>query len=155
MSEHRARVEWTNEGGDFSYETYSRSHRWIFPNGDVVEASAAPEFLGGDGRVDPEQAFVAAISSCHMLSFLAIAARKRLVVRSYRDDPVGLLELNGGGVLAVTAVDLYPEVEFSEDTAPTPERLRKLHESAHRNCFIANSVATEIRVRLSDSKRSA
>jgi organic hydroperoxide reductase OsmC/OhrA len=155
MSEHRARVEWANDGAEFSYETYSRAHQWIFPNGVVLEASAAPEYLGGGGRVDPEQAFVAAISSCHMLAFLAIAARKRLVVRSYRDDPVGVLAPNAAGRLAVAAVDLYPEVEFSEEAAPTRETLSKLHESAHRNCFIANSVATEIRVRLSDSKRSA
>lgn len=146
MSEHRATVQWRHSGGAFDYDSYSRNHSWAFPNGTVVEASAAPAFLGDDSRVDPEEGFVAAVSSCHMLTFLAIAAKKRLAVESYDDDAVGYLEKNEGGKLAVTRVDLHPRVRFSAATVPTAEGLAKLHDLAHRDCFIANSVRTEIRV---------
>ncbi len=155
MSQHRAKIEWRHAGGEFSYETYSRSHEWTFPNGTVVEASAAPTFLGDESRVDPEEAFVAAAASCHMLTFLAVAARKRLSVESYRDDAVGFLEKNEDGKLAVTVVNLRPRVAFSEGAEPTPEALEKLHAVAHRECFIANSVRTDIRIDLGDADADA
>lgn len=146
MPEHRARIEWRHTGGDFGYETYSRDHTWVFPNGTVVEASSAPAFLGSQARVDPEEAFVAAVSSCHMLTFLAVAARKRLVVASYVDEAVGRLDKNGSGKLAVTEVDLRPRVIFAGELQPPPQAIAKLHEVAHRECFIANSVHTSIRI---------
>jgi len=146
MSEHRAKVQWRHSGGAFDYESFSRNHAWTFPNGTAIEASAAPAFRGDDSRIDPEEGFVAAVSSCHMLTFLASAAKKRLVVEAYDDDAVGYLEKNDGGKLAVTRVDLRPRVRFSAETTPTTEALAKLHDLAHRDCFIANSVRTEIRV---------
>ncbi len=154
MSEHRARIEWRHAGGEFGYETYGRNHEWTFANGAVVEASAAPAFLGDDSRVDPEEAFVASLASCHMLTFLAVAARKRLSVESYTDDAVGVLEKNEDGKLAVTVVRLRPRVVFSADSEPSPEVLEKLHEVAHRECFLANSVRTDIRVELGDADTS-
>ena len=146
MPEHRARIVWRHTGGHFGYETYSRDHTWAFPNGTLIEASSAPAFLGSQQRVDPEEAFVAAVSSCHMLTFLAVAARQRLVVESYVDEAVGRLAKNGCGRLAVTEVDLRPRVVFAGDNRPSPEAVAKLHEVAHRECFIANSVRTLIRV---------
>lgn len=146
MPEHRARIEWRHDGGDFGYETYSRDHTWSFPNGMVVAASSAPAFLGNRELVDPEEAFVAAVSSCHMLTFLAVAARKRLVVESYVDEAVGRLMQNASGKLAVTEVDLRPRVIFAGEAPPSREAIAKLHEVAHRECFIANSVHTRIRV---------
>ncbi len=146
MSEHRATVQWRQTGGSFDYDSYSRNHSWSFANGTSIEASAAPDFRGDDTRIDPEEAFVAAVSSCHMLTFLAIAARKRLVVESYLDEAVGFLKKNADGVLAVTEVELRPRVRFSAETTPAAEALAKLHEMAHRGCFIANSVRSEIRV---------
>jgi len=144
MSEHRVTVAWERTTEDFSYEAYSRNHLWRFEGGVEVPASAAPAFLGEGERVDPEEAFVAALSSCHMLTFLAIAARKRLVVDGYRDAAVGFLEKNAAGKLAITRVVLRPEVSFRE---PPPETVvERMHHTAHAECFIASSVTTEVRV---------
>ena len=145
MSEHRATIDWNLGDREFTYDTYSRDHQWRFEGGIEVDASAAPSFLGSEERVDPEEALVAAISSCHMLTLLAIAARKRLRVLSYRDAAIGFLEKNEDGKLAVTRVELRPRIEFG-DAAPSAEVLERLHKSAHRNCFIANSVRTEVTV---------
>jgi len=137
-------VAWERTTEDFSYEAYSRNHLWRFEGGVEVPASAAPAFLGEGERVDPEEAFVAALSSCHMLTFLAIAARKRLVVDGYRDAAVGFLEKNAAGKLAITRVVLRPEVSFRE---PPPETVvERMHHTAHAECFIASSVTTEVRV---------
>ncbi len=145
MSEHRATVAWRRDSDDFSYEGYTRDHTWTFEGGTSVPASAAPAYLGSAARVDPEEAFVAALSSCHMLTFLAIAAKKRLVVDAYRDAAVGFMEKNEAGQLAVTRVVLRPEIAFSGE-APDGDALARLHHLAHEQCFIANSVRTEVTV---------
>jgi organic hydroperoxide reductase OsmC/OhrA len=145
MSEHRATIDWERGGEEFRYETYPRNHTWRFAGGVEVPASGAPEYLGDPSRVDPESALVAALSSCHMLTFLALATRRRLVVNAYRDDAVGVLEKNADGKLAVTRVVLRPAVEF-EGTQPSAADLEKLHHVAHEQCFIANSVRTEVTV---------
>jgi organic hydroperoxide reductase OsmC/OhrA len=146
MSEHAARIAWARGSTPFDYESYSRDHAWGFPDGVTLRASAAPEFRGGHAAVDPEEALVAAASACHMLTFLAIAARKRIVVDAYEDDAVGILEKNGEGQLAITRITLRPRVTFAEPGAVSEEELEKLHDGAHRNCFIANSLRTEIAV---------
>ncbi len=145
MSEHRATVAWRRDSDDFTYQGYTRDHTWTFEGGTSVAASAAPAYLGSAARVDPEEAFVAALSSCHMLTFLAIAAKKRLVVDAYRDAAVGFMEKNEAGQLAVTRVVLRPEIAFSEE-APDGDALARLHHLAHEQCFIANSVRTEVTV---------
>ncbi len=144
MSEHRASLTWNRERDDFKYPTYTRDHTWSFHGGESVAASAAPEFLGNADRVDPEEAFVAAISACHMLTFLAVAAKRRFVVDSYSDNAVGYLEENTEGRLAITLVELRPGIAFSGDSLPTSEQIASMHHQSHRECFIANSVSTEI-----------
>lgn len=146
MSEHHANVTWVRGSTEFTYETYPRAHMWSFPSGIQVEASSAPEYLGTADRVNPEEAFIAALSSCHMLTFLALAARKRLVVERYEDAAVGVLEKDAEGKLAVTRVTLRPKVVFAENTAPASEDLQRLHEKAHEHCFIANSVRTAVNI---------
>ena len=146
MSVHKATIHWTRGGKDFGYKTYSRDHVWRFENGVEVPASAAPAYLGNPDRVDPEGALVAALSSCHMLTFLALAANKGFVVDSYEDRAVGVLEKNAQGKLAITRVDLHPKIAFSGAKTPTPDDMEWLHDKAHRECFIANSVTTEVRV---------
>lgn len=146
MSEHCAKVVWEHAGGPFDYDSYSRNHRWIFPNGREVAASSAPEFLGDGGNVDPEEAFVASVSSCHMLTFLAIAAKKRMRVESYSDDAVGTLEKNEDGKLAITRVVLRPMIVFGGDAEVGEEQLAKLHAIAHRECFIANSITADVQI---------
>ncbi len=144
MSEHRATVRWQRTSPDFTYESYNRDHDWILA-GVQVPASAAPAYRGTPERVDPEEAFVASLSSCHMLTFLALACKKRFTVDSYEDDAVGYLEKNANGKLAVTRAVLRPRIRFA-GTGPTPEELAQLHDRAHHECFIANSVLTEVTV---------
>ena len=149
MSLHHVGLKWARRTEDFVYETYSRDHTWTFDNGVVVEASAAPGFSGNEARIDPEESFVASLSSCHMLTFLAIAARKRWTVDRYEDDAVGVLEKNAEGRLAVTTVTLKPRIEFSGEKHPTPEEVATVHEKAHKACFVANSVKTEVKIEAS------
>jgi organic hydroperoxide reductase OsmC/OhrA len=145
MSEHKAAIRWSRDGRDFTYKTYSRDHLWI-ANGNEIPASATPAYLGNPGRVDPEAALVAALSSCHMLTFLALAANKGFVVERYEDDAVGRLEKNAQGKMAITRVDLHPKITFGGAKQPAAADLEWLHDKAHRECFIANSVTTEVRV---------
>ncbi len=145
MSQHHATIEWHRGDVDFTYEAYSRDHGWIFPGGIEIAASAAPAFKGSPDRVDPEEAFVAAIASCHMLTFLALAARKGIVIHRYHDRAVGLLEKNDEGRLAVTKVTLRPEIDFGGEPPDEPA-LAQLHQQSHHGCFIANSVRTTITV---------
>src|ERR1700675_2161092 len=119
MSEHKAAIKWSRNGTDFGYKNYNRDHVWRFDNGIEVPASAAPAYLGNPQRVDPESAFVAALSSCHMLTFLALASNKRFVIDSYVDQAVGHVNKNADGKLAVTRVELRPEITFSGATLPT------------------------------------
>jgi len=144
MSEHKVHIEWNRATENFQYETYNRQHTWKFDSGIEVQASSAPEYLGSPGCVDPEEALVAALSSCHMLTFLAVAAKKRLTVDRYEDDAVGFLEKNADGKLAIARVTLRPRVVFSGGNEPDASALRDLHDKAHHACFIANSVKTEV-----------
>ena len=144
MSEHRVEISWTKETDSFSYINYNRNHKWLFDNDIALAASASPFFLGNPGCIDPEEAFVASLSSCHMLSFLAICARKRIVVEKYYDSAVGLLRKNDEDRLAITRLILRPRITFSKDTIPTAEEIKKLHDLAHRECFLANSINSEI-----------
>lgn len=144
MSEHHATIEWRRETPDFAYETYDRDHDWTFDAGVTIRASAAPAYKGDERRVDPEEAFVASLSACHMLTFLAVACKRRLVVDGYRDEAVGVLAKDPEGRLAITRVTLRPRVVFGGERAPSPEELHQLHEQAHRGCFIANSVRCEV-----------
>ncbi len=143
MSEHRVAVSWRRQTDSFAYEDYQREHEWQLGSGQRISASAAPAYLGSGEQADPEEAFVAAVSACHMLSFLAICARRRLVVDGYEDQAVGFLRPNEQGRLAVTRVELAPRIEFS-GTPPDASELERLHARAHKECFIANSVRTEI-----------
>jgi organic hydroperoxide reductase OsmC/OhrA len=144
MAEHRARIEWTRATESFAYDDYNRDHEWTFPGGHVVPASAAPAFRGSEERVDPEESFVAALSACHMLTFIAFCARKRIVVDRYEDDAVGFLERREDKKLAMTRVVLRPRVAFAPGHEPDAATLAHLHERSHQNCFIANSVTTEV-----------
>ena len=147
MSEHKATIRWRKAGDSFAYADYTRDHDWSFDEGrTVVRASAAPAFRGTAELVDPEEAFVASLASCHMLTFLAICSKKRITVESYTDDAVGHLEKNAAGKLAVTRVELRPRVEFAAGQAPDAAVLRELHDTAHHECFLANSVLTEVAV---------
>ena len=145
MSEHHATIEWERGATEFKYQSYTRDHSWSFEGGIRVNASAAPGYLGNGDLVDPEEAYVASLSSCHMLTFLAIAARRRLVVDRYRDRAVGYMGRNADGKMMVARVVLRPEISFA-GPAPSSQELERIHEAAHRECFIANSVLTSVTV---------
>ena len=149
MSLHQATIEWHRFGADFDYKIYDRGHWLAFGDDIRVPGTAAraniPATAPHSPGVDPEQAFVAAISSCHMLWFLHIACTAKLVVDRYVDNAVGTLEKNAEGKFAVTRVKLRPSVTFS-GTQPDADKLRALHEQAHEKCYIANSVKTEVLV---------
>jgi organic hydroperoxide reductase OsmC/OhrA len=147
MSEHRAQTRWKRTSPDFTYDTYNRAHDVLFKNGDIaLAASSAPAFRGDADRVDPEEAFVASLSSCHMLTFLAICARKRLTVDAYDDDASGALEKGADGKLWMANVTLRPRVAFAPDADVAPALLAEIHHKSHEECFIANSVKTNVMV---------
>jgi organic hydroperoxide reductase OsmC/OhrA len=151
MSEHTARIDWQHTEGEFLKGRFSRKHTWTFDGGLSVPASASPQVvpapLADPSGIDPEEAFVASLASCHMLTFLFLAYRGEFAVSSYTDDAVGFVEKNAEGTPWVSRVVLNPKVEFSGDSQPDDAELQELHESAHRQCFISNSVRTEVTVR--------
>jgi organic hydroperoxide reductase OsmC/OhrA len=147
MAEHGATISWTRGEAKFIDNRYSREHRWRFDGGAQVLASASPHVvrapLSNPAGVDPEEAFVASLSSCHMLWFLSLAAEAGWVVDSYVDDAVGVMAKNAEGRLAMTRVTLRPLVAFS-GRSPSRAELDALHHRAHEECFLANSVKTEV-----------
>lgn len=146
-----ARVSWQKKSDEaFVDNKYSRSHTWTFDGGIEVPASASPHVvplpLSNESAVDPEEAFVASLSSCHMLWFLSLAVEKNFVVESYEDNAEGVMGKNEEGKLAMTRVTLNPRISFGGDHNPSREQIDELHHSAHEKCFIANSVKTKITV---------
>ena len=149
MSNYEATIEWSRDGAVFLDNRYSRGHRWLFDGGIEVPASSSPDILpvplSVAAAVDPEEAFVASLSSCHMLWFLTIAAKRGFLVDRYRDEAVGVMAKNADGKLAMTVVTLRPDVRFGGDRRPTDDEAIAMHHEAHEQCFIANSVKTDVR----------
>ena len=149
MAEHVATIRWERGEAKFTDNRYGRAHRWTFDGGASVPASASPHVvpvpLSDPSGVDPEEAFVASLSSCHMLWFLFFAAKGGFVVDSYEDNAVGHMGKNAEGRTAMTRVVLRPRIRFS-GAVPDAAAIDKMHESAHDECFIANSVRTDVTV---------
>ena len=147
--EYTSKIVWNRNGAAFSDNRYSRKHLWQFDGGLEVPASSSPHVvpvpMSDAAAVDPEEAFVASLASCHMLWFLAIAAKRRFVVDSYIDDAVGIMAKNSEGKLAMTVVTLRPKVTFSGAKQPSNDEIQSMHSRAHEECFIASSVKTEVR----------
>jgi len=149
MSEHRARVIWKNTAGpDFVKGRYSREHTWTFDGGFSMPASPSPEVVrapwSNPAYVDPEEAFVASIASCHFLTFVYLAGRGGFQVDAYEDEAVGTMQKNERGTPWVARVVLTPNVTYGGTKVPTAEEEAHLHHLAHEQCFISNSVKTEI-----------
>lgn len=149
MSQHTAVVEWVRAGQPFSDHSYSRAHDWRFDGGAVVRGSSAPTSvappLSDPTAVDPEEALVAALSSCHMLFFLALAAKAGFVIDRYRDAAVAALGRDDRGRMSITTVTLRPAIDWAGQV-PDAATLSGLHEQSHRLCYIANSIRAEVRV---------
>ena len=139
-------LTWKRATPDFQYQTYNRDHTWKFDGGHEMKASAAPAYLGNQKNGDTEESFVTSLSSCHMLTFLAITCKKKFVLDEYSDEAVGHMEKNENGKLAITRVELHPKLKFSGETRPTERDLDEMHHFAHTECFIANSVKTKVTV---------
>jgi organic hydroperoxide reductase OsmC/OhrA len=152
MSEHKAKVSWQRTSSDFRYDSYNREHQVSFSGGLSITASAAPAYRGKPEHPNPEDALVWALSSCHMLTFLAIAAKRGLVVDGYEDEAVGIMAKNEAGKLAITRVTLRPRITWGGEPPPA-ETIARIHEASHRECFIANSVKTEVVVEGQGSDR--
>jgi len=149
MHEYQATISWERSTIDSSLRRYSRAHTWTFDGGLAVPASASPHIVPPPysvaAAIDPEEAFVASLSSCHMLWFLDIATQRGFRVESYVDNAVGVMAKNESGKIAITHVRLRPEATFAGEKLPTVAEIDALHHSAHEECFIANSVKTEVR----------
>jgi len=148
--DYRATIEWRRDGAVFTDGKYTRGHRWIFDGGVEVPASSAPSSVplpySRADAVDPEEALCASVSSCHMLFFLAFAAKKGFVVDSYRDEAVATMTRNERAKLYVSAISLNPDVTFSGERQPDPAELADLHHRSHAECYIANSILAEVTV---------
>jgi organic hydroperoxide reductase OsmC/OhrA len=149
MPQYSAEVLWLRGEQDFLGNRYSRRHLLRFDGGVEVPGSSSPHVvpvpMSDASAVDPEEAFVASLSSCHMLWFLSIAAKRKFCVDRYFDAAIGVMERNTAGKMAMTVVTLRPEVTFSGESLPSREQLDQMHHEAHEECFIANSVKTEVR----------
>lgn len=147
-NEYFAKIVWKTDGTNFQDGKYSREHIWSFDGGIEVRASSSPHVVplpfSIENAIDPEEAFVASLSSCHMLWFLSIAAKKGFSVQSYTDESSGVMGRNAEGKIAMLSVTLRPKVEFSGENIPTSEIIEAMHEKSHSECFIASSVKTEV-----------
>jgi organic hydroperoxide reductase OsmC/OhrA len=150
MSEHKAIIRWERDGPDFLKGKYSRGHTWSFDGGVTVAASAShsvvPQPWSHPEGVDPEEALVVAISSCHMLTFLWLASKAGFQIDRYEDESVGVMTKNDQGVPWVSAVTLHPKIAYGDGRQPTAVEIERLHHEAHEQCFIANSVKTRVTV---------
>jgi organic hydroperoxide reductase OsmC/OhrA len=146
----KAIIHWTNRDNTFASNRYSRAHTWQFDGGVHVPASASPDIvptpMSDESAVDPEEAFVASISSCHMLWFLSIVSKAGFVVEDYRDEATGEMRRNERGKLFVADVTLRPRIRWSSAPEPNSIQIAQMHHQAHEECFIANSVVTDIRI---------
>lgn len=153
MSEYSAKVVWTRRSSEeFIDSKYSRGHSWTFDGGTTVPASSSPHVVplpySIEANVDPEEAFVASLSSCHMLFFLSIAAKNNYVVEQYTDDAIGIMERDSSGRLSMSRVTLRPKIVFSGNIMPTKEKIEKIHHQSHEQCYIANSVKTIVSIEI-------
>jgi organic hydroperoxide reductase OsmC/OhrA len=150
MSRYTANVRWTRGDARFTDNRYSRRHAWHFDGGAEVPGSSSPQSVpvpySDPEAVDPEEAFVAALSSCHMLFFLSIAAKRGHRIDEYIDDAEGFLEKDGDGRMSMTRVVLHPRIAFSGDHPPSSADVDAMHDEAHHACYIANSVKTAVEI---------
>lgn len=150
MSKHMATISWKRTSPDFLTGKYSREHTWHFDGGATVSASSSPSVVpvpcSNPAHVDPEEAFVAAVSSCHMLTYLFLACQDGFQVERYDDEAMGVMAKNERGVPWVSVVTLHPRIVYSGGKLPTPADEERLHHLAHEQCFIANSIKTEVKI---------
>jgi peroxiredoxin-like protein len=139
-------TKWERTSSDFSYDNFNRNHLSTFSGAQTLNTSSAPNYKGNADMANPEELLASALSSCHMLTFLAVASKSGFVIDSYEDDAVAVLDKNESGMLCITNITLHPTVKFSGEKIPDQDKLKGLHDKAHRNCFIANSIKSVVEV---------
>jgi organic hydroperoxide reductase OsmC/OhrA len=148
MSEHKATIRWERTDPEFLKGKYSREHTWSFDGGVTVPASPSPSVVpapwSNSANVDPEEAFVASVSSCHMLTFLYLAGKQGFQIDRYEDEAVGVMTKNEKGIAWLSLVTLRPHIDYSGQKLPSPADVEHLHHLAHEQCFIANSIKTQV-----------
>jgi|TARA_B110000967_G_scaffold123749_1_gene126444 organic hydroperoxide reductase OsmC/OhrA len=153
MSKYTAKIAWKRQPQQvFTDNKYSRGHTWEFDGGAIIDASSAPAVVplpySIEANVDPEEAFIASLSSCHMLFFLANAGKRGFMIDEYIDNAIGIMEKDTAGKVSITTVTLHPQVTFLGEKQPTLERLEAMHHQSHEQCFIANSVKTQVTIEI-------
>ena len=142
-------IDWQRSSDDFTYDTFNRGHV-IYVGGDqTIHNSAAPEYKGDADMTNPEELLAASLGSCHMLTFLAIASKSGYIVDDYECKSEAFLAKNEAGKMSVTEINLYPITNITGDKQPTAEQLKSMHDKAHANCFIAQSIHTKVNIVLS------
>ena len=153
MSKYTAKIAWKRQPQQvFTDNKYSRGHTWEFDGGAIIDASSAPAVVplpySIEANVDPEEVFIASLSSCHMLFFLANAGKRGFMIDEYIDNAIGIMEKDTAGKVSITTVTLHPQVTFLGEKQPTLERLEAMHHQSHEQCFIANSVKTQVTIEI-------
>jgi organic hydroperoxide reductase OsmC/OhrA len=151
MSTYIAKITWKSDSPDtFTKNQYTRGHVWEFDGGVSVPASSSPHAVrvpfSVEAAVDPEEALVAATSSCHMLTFLWIASKKGFLIDSYEDNAVGEMTKGDDGKEWISKITLHPKIDWSGDKRPAPDEIAEMHHAAHEGCYIANSIKSEVAV---------
>lgn len=146
MNSYKIDLNWKRTTADFDYNTFNRNHTLQFSGEQLLHNSSAPEYQGNTDTANPEELLASALSSCHMLTFLAVASKMGYIVDSYADTAEALLSKNEEGRFAVTEINIKPVIVFSGTKIPDADQLKSLHEKAHRNCFIANSIKTKVNI---------
>jgi organic hydroperoxide reductase OsmC/OhrA len=145
-TEHKIEISWKKGSNPFQYETYDRTHAIRFQGGQSIFSSATPEYFGKAEHTNPEELLASALASCHMLTFLAVAAKKKYTLVSYESESIAVLEKSESGKAVVSKIRLIPRVQFEGEKVPDSGELAKLHETAHKNCIIANSIQSKVEV---------
>jgi organic hydroperoxide reductase OsmC/OhrA len=159
MHRYVASIAWERGDAVFTDNKYSRAHEWSFDGGITVPGSSSPSVVklpySNEHAIDPEEALVAAAASCHLLSFLYVAAKRGFVVDRYADEAFGVMAKNERGKLAITKITLRPEIAFSGEKVPSASEIAELHHQAHEECYIASSLRTEVVVESSSRGQDA
>ena len=148
MSAHKIDLSWRRETPDFKYETYDRTHNITFEGGVKIKTSSAPIYQGNAELPNPEELLIAAVSSCFMLTFLAIAAKAGFVIDQFHDHAIGTLDKNSTGKIAITQIELNPKIDFGGEKKPDDATLQQMLKKSHAYCFITNSVTAEVKIKL-------
>ena len=146
MSTFKINVKWNRTTSDFNFETYVRDHVITYSGNQTLNSSSAPDFKGNANLTNPEEILASALATCHMLTFFAVTSKSGYTVDSYEDDAVAILDKNAEGKMAVTEIILHPVVKFSGEKLPDQEKIKSMHDKAHHNCFIANSIKSHVQV---------